>query len=773
MSTAATKKLLKYDSTYRSSCLNSATNSPDAVMTAYAESTDSAPSVQSQSRNTVSPRNDGPITQPNGESSSQLNVVFNRFSPVLKGGWVTYRRKYLEGPTIGKGSFGVVKTLFAMSDILSLQQLLPTRLQLPANRLSQGIRCVSTNRYEFCGMPINPPTRAVKIMNIKNPGGSTKLKDTLHIFRELSIGAWLDHPNVVKVSEIYTNGSEDISDVSNEVFHNRSYVGNIPADCTQVYLVMECCSGGDLSSRKIPEMSKEETVSRMFVHIFRALSYINTLGIAHRDVKPENFLWSSDAPDADIKITDFGLANSPLHTLASRAGTAYYVAPEIVKHAPQKQYSVNCDSWSAGIMLHVFLLGYCPFHAETDVKTLVRVATEEIDWCDTRYSKITPDAFDLLRRLLVKDPQKRMSTSEALRHPWLRQATFEVYNIPMTVEEATGIVDSLTAFYRCPVLKQLALCVMVGQAQPEKVAEYRKKYLYLSMFCENDYFWVNANTVEKWLLCAREEPGNVGARQPGEKRPLYMCAEYIPGYGQDQFETDGLSQGPKRRVILRQSTLWKSVSRLNEIVSQFSNHKISISFTEFLAAQLMPHLLHRSDLILDTFAGLRSETPGRRSILIDTRDLRRLLNPMYQCSNSDLEDVLRQTQLIAHCAYLRNLATEEESKLRVYNLFKPVLDQKVDTNPMTLTIDEFFVLMKSSNDVDVVMEALNGSRELPCIAYESAKRRMIVSKLQEIETCCAERKKRKKVAKTVLQNCTGLEKGVKASNTNRRVPVRS
>ncbi|CDR93978.1 calmodulin-domain protein kinase 2, putative [Babesia bigemina] len=773
MSSATTKRLLKYESPYRSSRLNCAANNPIAVMTAYAESTDSTPLVQCKPRNAFSHQNDDHIAYPDEESSAQLNAVFNRFSPVLKGGWVTYRRKYLEGPTIGKGSFGVVKALFPMSDILALQQLLPTRLQLPANRLSQGIRCVANNRYEFCGMPLNPPTRAVKIMNINNPDGPTNVKDTLHVFREVSIGAWLDHPNVVKVSEIYTNGSEDISDVANEVFHSKSFACNVPDDCTKVYLVMEFCSGGDLTSRQIPEITKDETVARMFVHVFRALSYINTLGIAHRDVKPENFLWSSAAPDADIKITDFGLANSPLHTLTSRAGTAYYVAPEIVRHAPQRQYSVQCDAWSAGIMLHVFLLGYCPFHAETDVKTLMRVANEEIDWCDARYTMITPDAFDLLRRLLVKDPQSRLSTTEALRHPWLRRATFEVSNIPMTVEEATGIVDALTAFYRCPILKQLALCVMVGQAQDKKVEECRKKYLYLSMFCENEYFWINSTTVEKWLLCTREGPGSVGQRQHGERRPMYMCAEYIPGYGQEQFEPEGYAQGPKRRVILRQSMLWKSVSRLNEILSNFTHHKISISFTEFLAAQLMPHLLHRSDLILDTFAGLRSETPGRRSIRIDARDLRRLLNPMYQCSNSDLEDVLRQTQLVANCTYLRNLETEEESKLRVYNLLKPVLEPKADSHPMNLTIDEFFVLMKSSHDIDIILEALSESREMPHVAYEAVKRRMIVSKLQEIEACCAERRKRKKVCKTPPQNYIGIDKGGKSSTPNRRVPARS
>ncbi|GIX63751.1 calcium-dependent protein kinase CDPK2B [Babesia caballi] len=767
-----TKKLLKHESTYRSSRLASAANNQAAVMTAYADSTDSNPLVQCKYLSNLSLQTRANSAHHQQESSAQLNLTFNRFSPVLKGGWATYRRKYLEGPVIGRGSFGVVKAIFPMVDLLALQQILPARLQLPANRLSQGIRVFPNNRYEFCGMPLSAPTRAVKIMNIKNPSGGANVKDTQHVLREISIGSWLDHPNVVKVSEIYTNGSEDISAVSNEVFLNQSFTGSIPADCTKVYLVMEYCSGGDLTSRPIQEKNKEETVARMFVHIFRSLSYINTLGIAHRDVKPENFLWTSTDPDAEIKIADFGLANSPLHTLTTRAGTAYYVAPEIVRHAPQKEYSVQCDSWSAGIMLHVFLLGFCPFHAETDVKTLLRVANEEIDWSDTRFEKITPAALDLLRKLLVKDPRKRISTSEALKHPWLRRVTFEVSNIPMTVEEATGIVDALTAFYRLPVLKQLALCLMVRQMQDSSVEDCRKKYLYLSMFCENEHFWVNVNTVEKWLMCTREAPHDAGTRQAGEKRCVYMCAEFIPGYGAEVAENGARKPVPKRRVSLRQSMLWKSVSRLTEILVNFNHHKLSISFTEFLAAQLMQQLLHRSDLILDTFAGLRSEIPGRRSILIDARDLRRLLNPMYHCSNVDLEDILRQTELIALSTYLRNLAMEEESKPRVHHLLKHLIDPKSSSNPMNLTIDEFFVLMKSSENVDAAQEALRECQDRPATTYDTVKRRLIVSKLQGLESLSTHKKRRKKTIRAPISNDSRVDSRAKTSGSDRRVGAR-
>lgn len=649
----------------------------------------------------------------------------------------------MEGPIIGRGSFGVVKALFPMVDLLALQQILPKKLQLPANRLAEGIKVLPNNTYEFCGLPLCQPTRAVKIMNITGLNDASMIKENMHLLREISIGSWVDHPNIVKVSEIYTNGTKDISKLSNEVFNQQEFMCRLPEDCTEIYIVMENCSGGDLSSRSIPKEGKEEFIARMFVHVFRALSYLNTLGIAHRDVKPENFLWSSTDPNADIKVTDFGLANSPLHTIKTRAGTAYYVAPEIVKYAPRKEYSVKCDSWSAGIMMHMFLLGFCPFHAETDIKTLVRVANDEIDWHDPRYSLISPDALDLLRRLLVKDPSKRLSTTEALKHPWLSCVTFEVSHIPMTVEETTGVVDALTLFYRSPVIKQLALCLMVRQIKDSKIEEWRKRYLYLSMFCENEHFCVNINTVEKWLMCAHDDINDMECIHDQHVSNTSAIE------GKDN-NSDRKSQ-PRRRVSVRQSVLWKSVSRLNDILNNFNQHKISINFTEFLAAQMMRELSKRNDLIIDTFAGLHREIPGRRSVLIDSRDLKRLLNPMYQCSDEELEGILQQSELIAFCSNLKDLSMGEGSRLRVDQLFRGALSQEAKSEPVALGIDEFFALMKSPEDVESLSDMLAKHQDNACDGYVALKRRLVVSKLNEIDFYLSRQKRQRKTPSPASQ----------------------
>ncbi|AFZ79049.1 protein kinase domain containing protein [Theileria equi strain WA] len=668
----------------------------------------------------------------NNTNSPKLNVLFNRFSPVLKGNWTTYRRKYMEGPIVGRGSFGVVKTLFSMVDLLELQQLLPTKLRLPANRLSEGIKALPNGDYEFCGLPLRRPTRAAKIMNLNHIKKVSGAKNTLHVLRELAIGAWNDHPNIVKVKEIYIDGVEDLSNITAESLSSTA-IKNISCSGARVYIVMEYCSGGDLTSRTIPEAEKEDTVARMFLHVFRALSYINSRGIAHRDVKPENFLWSDTSPNAEVKLADFGLANSTLRPLKTRAGTAFYVAPEIVKCGPNSTYSVKCDSWSAGIMLHVFLLGSCPFHSDSDAKTLAKVVNEEIDWTHERYAAIPPEAYDLLKKLLVKSPHKRISTTNCLKHHWFTRITGEISSIPMSVEEATGIVQNLSIFYRFPILKQLALCLMIRQIPEAKIQEWRDRYLYLGSFCEDDSSNINLDTIRNWLLTAMDvmhstrKDGNIIIGNS------VVCLE-------SQTCTCNNCK-PRRRTSLRRTILWKSVTELASILNTFSDHNVSISFTEFLAAQLAESLCQKDDLITDIFAGLHSDIPGRRCLFIDTHDLRRLVNPMYKCCDDVLEDVLKEAETSALTCYMDNVCDDDDFQMRRSGFIRNIVHSSTNSTAHNLSLDEFFVMMKYAN-VQSTQNFKKHTRDELGSKHLSIRNYLALGK--STEACINETKKKKK-----------------------------
>ena len=117
---------------------------------------------------------------------------------------------------------------------------------------------------------------------------------------------------------------------------------------------MELCSGGELFDYIIDnKFFKEDRARGIFIQIIRAISYCHKRAIAHRDLKPENFLLLSNKNESGIKMIDFNLSKiygenadmmSKKNVMQTRAGTAYYISPEVLKG----KYDESCDIWSAG-----------------------------------------------------------------------------------------------------------------------------------------------------------------------------------------------------------------------------------------------------------------------------------------------------------------------------------------------------------------------------------------------------------------------------------------
>nr|PVC50136.1 protein kinase [Theileria orientalis] len=607
-----------------------------------------------------------------------LDSTYKNFSSVLKGNYTTYRKKYLEGPVVGRGSFGVVKTLFSMVEILDLYQYVPTKNRPPINNLSKGITRLSDNNYEFCGVKLTSPTRAAKIMNfdkIKKTGP----KNLLHILREVSIGSWNDHPNIVKVKEIYLD--EQILKYLNNINNLDDKEMVLSGKNNNVYLVMEYCSGGDLSGLFIDELDKETIIPKLFVQIFRALSYINSKGIAHRDVKPENFLITHKSEGANaklgrhkggllydditIKLADFGLANSSPRLLKTRAGTPYYVAPEIIKCSGSNYYNVKCDSWSAGIMLHIFLLGSCPFHDESDVKKLNKVVNQEIDWTHEIYATIPPEAYDLLKKLLVKNPSKRISTTDSLKHLYFQKFTGYA-PLNRSISE-TSLIDMLAQFYKFPVLKRVALCIMIRQMSEYKLTELCDLYKYLTTF-SHDLNSVNVQSLTKYA---------------------------------NRRSTD----------VSRDKNYNHKMSKLNYLKESLNIEEIT--FTEFVASQMAYELCQDNDLIANVFAGLHSDLPGRRSLFINEQDLERLTSSYTQRSTKlDLklelmEDRRRSdTQMLNNikfilndaCEYADNIYDDNKTRGNTSGLGGFLRSNRGNDKESSMSIDEFFLMMSFSPD---------------------------------------------------------------------------
>ena len=134
----------------------------------------------------------------------------------------------------------------------------------------------------------------------------------------------------------------------------------------------------------------------------------------HRDLKPENLLLDHNK---NIKIVDFGLAKiiGPGATATEPFGTLGYVAPEVLLKKP---YTFSCDVWSLGCIIYALLSGSLPFDHESQKETIRMTLDDKLVFDLQCWDDVSRDAKDLISKLLIKDPAKRISLQTAMNHPW-------------------------------------------------------------------------------------------------------------------------------------------------------------------------------------------------------------------------------------------------------------------------------------------------------------------------------------------------------------------
>ena len=227
------------------------------------------------------------------------------------------------------------------------------------------------------------------------------LKNLEKFEREINILINTDHPNIIKIYEIFES--------------QRS-----------LYLVMEECKGGEIFDRIIDhiqskKMYSEKDASIIFQQVMSAIEYCHNNGICHRDLKPENLLYLNQGPEQDnpIKVIDFGLSQmiSTDKKLKTKVGTAYYVAPEILKG----DYTEKCDVWSAGVILYIFLSGDPPFNGPSDSEIYNKIAQMKYTFPEKKWKDISNEAKDLIQHMMAPE-NERYTARQVLDHPWFKNA---------------------------------------------------------------------------------------------------------------------------------------------------------------------------------------------------------------------------------------------------------------------------------------------------------------------------------------------------------------
>lgn len=224
--------------------------------------------------------------------------------------------------------------------------------------------------------------KSIKSRYIKNK----LLKREIDIMKKVG-----NHPNILKLFEVYET-----------------------KNC--LYLILELVTGGELFDQIVARGEySERDASNIVRQIISAVNHLHANGIAHRDLKPQNLLCAGQDGD-DIRMADFGLSKmfDQGEYLVTCCGSPEYVAPEVLECKP---YDKGCDMWSVGVITYVLLTGCFPFWDKNNAVLYEKIRRVEYGWPSG--SEISPEAKDLIRHLIEKNPEKRFTAEQALQHPWV------------------------------------------------------------------------------------------------------------------------------------------------------------------------------------------------------------------------------------------------------------------------------------------------------------------------------------------------------------------
>jgi len=379
-------------------------------------------------------------------------------------------------------------------------------------------------------------TRAVKVISKARFTRASERDFHFQSLRaEIDVMKTMDHPNIIKFFEVFESP-------------------------TELYIVMELCTGGELFDRiKEAGTYSEHQAAIALRQIFEGINYMHSKKIAHCDLKPDNFLYASPDIPGQLKIIDFGMSKFVRRREHFKAmcGTPYYMAPEVILG----QYNEHSDLWSLGVVMFVMLFGFPPFYADPEqygartddaIFELIRQGFKAVTKPDfgpwfPETIPVSESAKDLMSRLLTRDVAKRLTAAEALEHPWLKGDTASKEPFVDTV------IKNLVSFNANTRFKQAVLAMMANQLSDHEVKEMKKTFAAID---ENGDGLITVAELKKAMMAAGAANTNIG-----DVEKFFQLAD-VNGDGVLSYQELCMT-AVDRKLRAKEERLWDTFRRLD------------------------------------------------------------------------------------------------------------------------------------------------------------------------------------------------------------------
>ena len=291
-------------------------------------------------------------------------------------------------------------------------------------------------------------TGMVRAMKIIPKSGEL---DEMSVLNELYILKKIDHQNVIKIYEFYS-------------------------DDNNYYLITEYCPGGDLFTATKGKNLSEKEVANIIYQILLALNNLHKMKIMHRDLKPENILISKKEENGlfRIKICDFG--TSHLFKIGEKEknimGSTYYIAPEVLN----QKYDFKCDLWSIGVIMYVLLTKKVPFQGTNDQQLRKNIKKKSSKYIKKPVLIYSQYVQELLDNLLEKDVSKRINAEKALKFD-----LFKVYDCKENINKISNdyinkFITNIIKYKKRNAFQETALMYLIHNSDSEEIIQAQKLF---------------------------------------------------------------------------------------------------------------------------------------------------------------------------------------------------------------------------------------------------------------------------------------------------------